>query len=84
MDIVTIIFGIGFIIAAIYQIWRFYFRKCIKCGGKLKFDSQKDSMGMNISKKITFSVWDGAREMTYVWKCEKCGMEITETNWETD
>lgn len=54
MDGSSIIVAIVFVAAIFYQIWRFYFRKCWKCGDRLRFDSQSDSMGTNISKKLLF------------------------------
>ena len=80
----SIIIGIVAAGSVGYSVWRTFFRKCSKCGGRLRLDSQKDSMGMNISKRVTISFWRGPRKMTYVWKCTRCGEEVIERNWEME
>ncbi len=84
MDGTSIIIGIVAVAVIIYQIWGSFFGYAGKCSGRLRFDSQSNSMGTNISKIITTSFWKGPRKMTYVWKCKKCGEVLTETNWEID
>ena len=82
MDNFTIFVIIVFVVAFIFRIWSLYFRSCSYCGGRLKFDSLKDSKGHNISKKITISFRAGPSEVTYTWKCKDCGKEETETKLE--
>lgn len=55
-----------------HQIWYSYFRKCSKCGGKIRLDKYKDSMGHNVTKTTTVSFWKGPRKNTEIYKCQSC------------
>ena len=74
----AVVVAVGFFARA---IWFQFFRKCPKCGGKLKLDSRKDSMGFNLTKKITISFWDGPRSETEYYKCEKCDYSEENESW---
>ena len=60
-------------------IIRYYFRKCKKCGGKIRLEKHKDSMGHNLTKNITISIWEGPRRYKETFKCKNCGHEDTES-----
>jgi hypothetical protein len=74
------LFIIAVVVAAYvaFSAWRYYNRKCEECGGKVRLDRIKDSMGHNISKKVTISLWRGPRQNTNVYKCQDCGHELEE------
>ena len=78
MDIVGIITFVSFVL---YKIWLYFFQKCVKCGGRFKMDGHKDSMGMNLSKNVTISIWSGPRKYTETWKCSECGHSETKSGW---
>jgi hypothetical protein len=81
IDPITIV--IIFVITAhvCWLIWKNYFQKCNVCGGKFRQDSYKDSMGHNISKSVTVSIWNGPRRNTEVWKCQSCDYQETKKYW---
>lgn len=64
-----------------YQVWYAYFRKCLKCGGKLRLDKFEDSIGHNLTKTVTFSFWKGPRKRTAVYKCQSCEHSETHKYW---
>lgn len=72
-----------FVVASIaITIRHEYFRKCLSCGeGYLRLDEMKDSMGKNLGKKVTISIYKGPRKMTYKYKCNKCGNETVKKSW---
>ena len=75
---------LSFIAVAVYHIWYTYFRKCTKCGGKIRLDEVKDSMGHNITKTITITFWKGPRKYTETFKCQSCGATETHKSWSWD
>lgn len=78
---VKILFGVGAVIVAAYEIRKYFFRRCPKCQSRLRLDEIRDSMGHNLSKTVTLSFWKGPRKITEIWKCRECGYEITEKSW---
>ena len=81
IDPLTVIVGIAITINICWFIWRSYFQKCKKCGGKFRKISYKDSMGINLSKRVTISIWKGPRKNIEVWKCETCDHQETKRYW---
>lgn len=64
---------------AYYFIWD-KSPKCA-CGGKLECIEMKDPVGINITRKVTFSLYIGPRKYSYTWKCKECGAESNEKSW---
>ena len=64
-----------------YRIWYVWLRKCPKCGGNIRLDKYKDSMGHNITKTITVSFWRGPRKNTETYKCRSCNHIETRRYW---
>ena len=75
LPIAGIVLGLG------YAIWRHYFRRCPRCDGRLRMSDYRDSMGWNLTKTITLSLWKGPRKNTEIWKCKDCGHEESESTW---
>ena len=73
--------GLGIAGSIGYEIWRHYLRRCAKCGGKIRLVECKDSMGHNITKKVTISLWHGPRKNTDTWKCQRCGDTEVHKYW---
>lgn len=80
-DTLKVIFGVGIALLLVYEIWYRWFRKCSKCGGKVRLDEYKDSMGHNVTKTTTISFWKGPRRITEVYKCRECGDSQTRRYW---
>jgi hypothetical protein len=76
-----VLFGIATAGYIGYGIWYHYFRRCSKCGGKIRLDELKDSMGGNITKTITYSFWKGPRKNTEIWKCRNSGDTEVKKYW---
>jgi hypothetical protein len=38
-------------------------------------------MGINLSKRMTVSIWKGPRKNIEVWKCETCDHQETKRYW---
>ena len=76
------VFGILVVLILVgYEVWFRYFRKCPRCGGKIRLDEYKDSMGHNITKTVTISFWKGPRKNTEIYKCRSCGETETKKYW---
>ena len=60
-----------------WLIWRYGFQRCEKCGARFRLEKERDSMGWNVSKKVTFSLWNGPRFITETWACESCDHKQT-------
>lgn len=58
-------------------------KQCPKCSGNLKLLQVEDSMGVNINKKISFSIYQGPRKYKETWKCENCSNKVKFTYWGT-
>ena len=76
-----LLIGLGIAASIGYEVWRHYFRRCSKCGGKIRLDEYNDSMGMNITKTVTFSFWKSPRKNTDTWKCQSCGDTEVHKYW---
>jgi uncharacterized protein with PIN domain len=76
-----LLIGLGIAASIGYEVWRHYFRRCSKCGGKIRLDEYKDSMGHNITKKVSISFWKGPRRNTETWKCQSCGDTEVDKYW---
>jgi hypothetical protein len=64
----------GFVSAGVaFVIWQFFFQKCRKCGGRLRLDGTRDPLGVNLTRKITVSIFSTRRRYTHTWKCRTCG-----------
>ena len=68
-------------VGLIFTLWSYFGRTCALCGGRLRLEQQSDSLGFNLSKRITFSLWKGPRRYSETWKCKKCGNETTHRFW---
>lgn len=56
-------------------------KRCEKCGGKYKLEKLEDPMGVNVSNKISFSLYKGPRKYKETWKCESCGHKSKFSYW---
>jgi len=74
--------GLAIAVGAVYQLRRHFFRKCPMCSGRLRLDSVKDPLGMNITKTAIFTIFKGPRRCTETWKCQACGHEVLERRLE--
>lgn len=75
-----VLFGTGIAALAVYEIWFHFFRRS-KCGGRIRLDEYKDSMGHNVSKTMVVTFWKGPRKNTEIWKCKECDDTQTRKYW---
>jgi DNA-directed RNA polymerase subunit RPC12/RpoP len=61
-----------FIIAIIVRA-RKVSQKCSKCGGVFELEAIEEPLGINITKKITFSMYTGPQKITEDLRCKNCG-----------
>ncbi|MFT7404293.1 hypothetical protein [Zhongshania sp.] len=55
--------------------------RCPKCGERMVLHSLQDPMGVNVSKKVTFSLYQGPRKYKEAWICESCSHQIQKQYW---
>lgn len=55
--------------------------RCPKFGDRMVLHSAEDPMGLNVTKKITFSLYKGPRKYKEAWICEGCNHKIEKQYW---
>jgi len=62
-------------------VWQSCFQRCRRCGGRLRLDEIRDPWGVNLSKKVTISIFQTPRRCTQTWNCRACGqVEVREVS----
>lgn len=69
------------IIFALARAYKMRNIRCPKCGGHMVLHSLLDPMGGNISKKVTFSFYQGPRKYKEEWACEACNHQVQKRYW---
>lgn len=69
------------ILYALVRAYRFRALRCPECGGRLALKSVKDPMGISISKKVSFSIYQGPRKYKEIWSCEECNHQVEKQYW---
>ena len=55
--------------------------RCPNCGDQMKLNKLEDPMGLNVTKKLTFSFYRGPRKYKEIWQCISCGNKIEKKYW---
>ncbi|BFM10950.1 hypothetical protein R50072_11030 [Simiduia litorea] len=69
------------IIYALVRAYKISDIRCPKCGERMELHSLEDPMGANISKKVTFSFYQGPRKYKEAWVCESCNHQVQKQYW---
>ena len=84
MDDSKILFYCLMAVVFVYAVIKAYMQRsirCSNCADEMTLEKVKDSMGVNINNKTTFSFYIGPRRYTQTWCCKSCGNKLTKKHW---